>query len=116
MKPAIALFHAILLLVKHGPLRIRTGRSHLMAFVSQYDGLTWSRGLLLDQREGVSYPDGQETEDDILHIVYNRDRTGDREVLLTTFTEEAIWRSAYDEKMVEIARARKTISSKPRGE
>ncbi|WP_202927917.1 sialidase family protein [Cyclobacterium roseum] len=105
-----------LLLVKHGPLRVRTGRSHLMAFVSSDDGFTWSRGLLLDQRAGVSYPDGQETEDGTLHIVYDRDRTGDREILLATFTEEAIWHSAYDEKMVEIARDRKTISSKPKGE
>ena len=46
-----------LLLVKHGPVDMQTGRSHLMAFISRDDGYTWSDGLLLDQRPGVSYPD-----------------------------------------------------------
>lgn len=105
-----------LLLVKHGPLSVRTGRSHLMAFVSRDDGRTWSRGLLIDQREGVSYPDGQETADGTIRIVYDRDRTGAREILVASFTEKAVWDSAHDEKMVELARGRKTVSRKPREE
>ena len=48
-----------LLLVKHGPLDTRTSRSHLTAYVSKDDGKTWSGGLMLDERQGVSYPDGQ---------------------------------------------------------
>ncbi|MCA9051987.1 MAG: exo-alpha-sialidase, partial [Planctomycetaceae bacterium] len=52
-----------LLLVKHGPLDKRTGRSHLTAWVSRDDGRTWNGGLLLDERSGVSYPDGQQTPD-----------------------------------------------------
>ncbi len=48
-----------LLLIKHGPIDSRTSRSHLTAYVSKDDGKTWTGGLLLDERLGVSYPDGQ---------------------------------------------------------
>ena len=58
-----------LLLVKHGPLSVRTGRSHLIAFVSGDDGDTWSGGLLLDERPGVSYPDGQQAADGSINII-----------------------------------------------
>ncbi|WP_375586028.1 sialidase family protein [Cyclobacterium xiamenense] len=105
-----------LLLIKHGPLTQRTGRSHLMAFVSRDDGLTWSRGLLLDQRSGVSYPDGQQSEDGTIHLVYDRDRTGAREILKVTFREEDVWDSAHDEAMYRVFRSRKIISSKSKSE
>ena len=55
-----------LLLVKHGPIDKQTERSHLTAFLSRDDGDTWSRGLLLDERHGVSYPDGQQDQDGAL--------------------------------------------------
>ena len=57
-----------LLLVKHGPIGKRTGRSHLTAYMSTDDGKTWGGGLLLDQRNGVSYPDGQQTDDGLIRI------------------------------------------------
>jgi predicted neuraminidase len=77
-----------LLLVKHGPIAKRTNRSHLTAFVSSDDGRTWSSGLLLDDREGVSYPDGQQTSDGLIHIIYDYSRTGARHILMATFHEE----------------------------
>lgn len=77
-----------LLLVKHGAVDERIGRSHLTAFVSSDDGATWFGGLLLDERKGVSYPDGQQTDDGLIRIIYDRDRTGDREILMATFREE----------------------------
>lgn len=76
-----------LLLVKHGPIHEQTGRAHLTAYLSQDDGQTWSGGLLLDKREGVSYPDGQQTADGLIHIIYDFDRRGEREILLAKFTE-----------------------------
>ncbi len=75
-------------MVKHGAVDERIGRSHLTAFVSSDDGATWSGGLLLDERKGVSYPDGQQTDDGLIRIIYDRDRTGDREILMATFREE----------------------------
>jgi predicted neuraminidase len=79
-----------LLLVKHGPINERIGRSHLTAYISEDDGYSWLGGLLLDERDGVSYPDGQQREDGTIHIVYDYSRTGAREILMATFTEEDV--------------------------
>ncbi|NLF68556.1 MAG: exo-alpha-sialidase [Candidatus Anammoximicrobium sp.] len=77
-----------LLLVKHGPIDQRIGRAHLTAYVSTDDGRTWGGGLLLDERDGVSYPDGQQTADGLIRIIYDFSRTGSRHILLATFREE----------------------------
>ncbi len=79
-----------LLLVKHGDLAERTGREKLMAFVSDDDGLTWQGGLMIDEREDVTYPDGVQALDGTIHIIYDHRRTPLGEVLLATFTEEDV--------------------------
>jgi hypothetical protein len=79
-----------LLLVKHGPIKKKIGRSHLTAYLSRDDGVSWSNGLLLDERQGVSYPDGQQISDGTIYIIYDHDRTGAREILLATFTEDDV--------------------------
>jgi len=79
-----------LLLVKHGPIVERTDRSRLTAFISKDDGLTWSGGLLLDERKNVSYPDGQQTADGAIRIIYDHSRTGDREILMASFRESDV--------------------------
>jgi len=85
-----------LLLVKHGPIDKRIDRSHLTAFISKDDGKTWSGGLLLDARKGVSYPDGIQAPDGTIYICYDYDRTGAREICMTKFTEDDILRSSRD--------------------
>ena len=78
------------LLVKHGELyRKPDGRSHLTAYVSEDDCQTWMGGLLLDERRGVSYPDGFQSPDGLLTIVYDRNRVNG-EILMATFTEEDV--------------------------
>ncbi len=79
-----------LLLVKHGPLDTRTGRSHLTAYVSKDDGKTWGGGLVLDERAGVSYPDGQQTPDGLIRIIYDYNRVSDRNILMAAFREEDV--------------------------
>lgn len=79
-----------LLLVKHGPIREKTGRSHLTAYASTDDGKSWSEGLLIDKREGVSYPDGQQWNGGPIYIIYDHSRTGDREILMSRFTEDDV--------------------------
>jgi sialidase-1 len=81
-----------LLLVKHGvPVNTRPkSRSHLAAFLSDDDGLTWQGGLVLDEREGVSYPDGAISPDGTLYVTYDRNRDTDGEVLLARFTENDV--------------------------
>ena len=63
------------------------GRSHLRAYLSEDDGATWKGGLLLDERERVSYPDGFQARDGAIHVVYDRDRANAREILMARFTE-----------------------------
>lgn len=77
-----------LLLVKHGPIDKPIGRSHLTTFVSTDDGRTWGGGLLLDERSGVSYPDGQQTPDGLIRVIYDYSRTGERRILMAVFREE----------------------------
>jgi hypothetical protein len=79
-----------LLLVKHGPIGKKTDRSHLTAFLSKDDGRTWNEGLLLDERDGVSYPDGQQTADGLIRIIYDFSRTGARHILMASFREEDV--------------------------
>ncbi|QOY89389.1 sialidase family protein [Paludibaculum fermentans] len=83
-----------LLLVRHNPQEfgkvIGKGRSHLSAFLSQDDGKTWSGGLLLDERENVSYPDSTEGPGGRLYIIYDRERTGAREILMAQVTEKEV--------------------------
>lgn len=79
-----------LLLVKHGPLDTRTSRSHLTAYLSKDDGKTWHGGLMLDERLGVSYPDGQQTPDGLIRIIYDYNRVADRNILMAAFREEDV--------------------------
>ncbi len=79
-----------LLLVKHGSLEERTSREKLMAFVSDDDGRSWQGGLMLDEREKVTYPDGAQAPDGTIYIVYDYDRTPSGEVLMATFTEDDV--------------------------
>ncbi len=65
-------------------------RNNLTAFISDDDGKTWSDGLLLDERDGVSYPDGcQDSEGNII-IIYDYERYKHGDILMAKFTEEDI--------------------------
>ena len=89
-----------LLMVRHDPPEIsyppdcencgQLNRSHLKAFLSVDDGRSWSGGLLLDERETVAYPDGTESDDGRVFIIYDRNRSSDREVWMAIFSEEDV--------------------------
>jgi len=98
-----------ILLVKHGPIDMKIGRSHLMAFISEDDGKTWSNGLLIDERVGVSYPDGQQATDGTIYIIYDYNRTKEQQILLTSFTEDDII-SESDNKILEVFKRRRIVS------
>jgi len=100
-----------LLLIKHGPIGEKTGRSHLTAYYSEDDGATWEGGLLLDEREGISYPDGQQAADGKIYITYDYSRTGAREILLAAFTEEAVTVGKSDSGSVSL----RQVISRPLG-
>jgi hypothetical protein len=98
-----------LLLVKHGPIIMKTGRSHLMAFISEDEGFSWSNGLLLDERTGVTYPDGQETKDGTIYITYDYNRSKDQKILITSFNEKEILLGTV-KQIVEVFNRRKIVS------
>ena len=77
-----------LLLVKHGPLdRLTNVRDNLTAYVSDDGGDTWKGGLLLDERKGASYPDGQQLSDGRILVAYDYGRTAEMEIFFAEFTE-----------------------------
>jgi len=91
-----------LLLVKHCPLFKDVGRSKLTAYLSTDDGATWKGGLLLDERTGVSYPDGQQTADGQIHVVYDYDRIGASQILLASFREADVLSGKTDSPSVRL--------------
>jgi hypothetical protein len=80
-----------LLFVKHGDaIDAHQGRTKLSAWLSDDDGRNWDGGLILDERSGVSYPDGVQAPDGTIYISYDRNRATDGEILLARFTEKDI--------------------------
>ncbi|MDO4575009.1 MAG: sialidase family protein [Planctomycetia bacterium] len=79
-----------LILVKNGPIDQDVGRSRMMAFLSKDEGKTWEGGLMLDTRNHVSYPDGDQTPDGTIYIVYDFERQGAKEILCARITEADI--------------------------
>ena len=81
-----------ILLVKHGTeLGVATlTRCDLTAFLSMDDGATWSGGLLLDERKGVSYPEIAQAPDGDIYVHYDHNRAKDAEILCARFREEDV--------------------------
>lgn len=80
-----------ILLVKHGDaIEAHEGRSKLKAFLSEDEGKTWRGGLMLDERKGISYPDGFQAPDGRIYVSYDRNRATDGEILMAKFTEQEV--------------------------
>ncbi|WP_417747506.1 sialidase family protein [Rosistilla oblonga] len=80
-----------ILLIKHGDsIDKHNGRVQLSAWLSDDEGLTWQGGLVLDERKGISYPDGFQAPDGTIYISYDRNRATDGEILMARFNEADI--------------------------
>jgi hypothetical protein len=80
-----------ILMVKHGEtMDSHEGRSKLTAWLSEDEGATWKGGLMLDERAGISYPDGTQAPDGTIHISYDRERSRLGEILMARITEDDI--------------------------
>lgn len=97
-----------LLLVTHNPPDRKT-RSHLTAHLSDDDGRTWNAGLMIDERPGVSYPDGVQAPDGSIYLIYDFDRTGAKQILMAKFTEAdvaaGVWQSPGSRQRVLVNQA-----------
>jgi hypothetical protein len=101
-----------LLLVKHGDaVDAHQGRVKLSAWLSDDDGRTWRGGLVLDERTGVSYPDGFQAPDGTIYVSYDRNRATDGEILLARCTEEDV----LAKKLVGPKSRLKMLISRPLG-
>ncbi len=79
-----------LLMIRHDPPNAAKARSHLKAFVSENDGVSWTGGLLLDERKNVSYPDAVQASNGLIYAIYDRERRHDKEILMACFREEDV--------------------------
>lgn len=64
-------------------------RSNLTVYLSEDDGKTFKYKRLIDNREGVSYPD-VDYHDGKIYLVYDRGRDKENKLILSIFTEEEI--------------------------
>jgi hypothetical protein len=78
-----------LLLVRHNSPNTKA-RSHLTAYLSDDDGHTWKGGLLLDERLGVSYPDGVQDKDGVIRVIYDFNRQQEKQIFMAAFNESDI--------------------------
>lgn len=86
-----------LLLVKHGPPdTLMKGRSHLSAYLSEDDGKSWKGGLMIDERMSVSYPDGFQDPDGVIHIIYDWARSPEGHILMARFRESDILSGKFE--------------------
>jgi len=96
-----------ILLVKNGsPAERLAKRTHMSAWLSDDEGQTWKGGLLLDERNAVSYPDGFEAPDGLIHVLYDWNRHTDAEILLAKFREEDVLAGklvSQDAKLLNLA-------------
>ncbi len=88
-----------ILLIKHGktidslPGLTRKGssdRTDLTAWLSEDEGQTWFGGLMLDDREDISYPDAIQLPDGAILVTYDRERSPLGEIYMARFREEDI--------------------------
>ena len=89
-------------MVKYSNPETPAVRSHLTAYLSDDDCLTWHGGLVLDERMSVSYPDGFQAPDGRIFIQYDHNRKSDdpdnefarnskgSEILMAVFTEKDV--------------------------
>ncbi|NLR78593.1 sialidase family protein [Chitinophaga eiseniae] len=63
-------------------------RTNLKGFLSKNGGKTWPYAILIDSRKNVSYPDACEGPNGTLFVVYDRNRSLDKEINLAKFNEQ----------------------------
>jgi hypothetical protein len=86
------------------------GRNNLTAMLSEDEGKTWYGHLILDERSDVSYPDGVEGSGGVCYVIYDRERTKAKEILLARFTETDV---EAGKPATEACRLKQLVSKAP---
>lgn len=82
-------------------------RNGLKLMISDDGGTTWSRTVILDDRERVSYPEFTEGADGTLYIVYDRERNNKIRKSLVTGVSEAAKEILFAQIPVDVLRSGK---------
>ncbi len=69
-------------------------RKNMTVYLSEDDGVSWKYKRCIDDRCDISYPDVDFCNNRI-YLTYDRSRTGEKEILFTSFTEEDIMNENY---------------------
>lgn len=69
-------------------------RTNMTICLSEDDGVTWKYKRCIDTREQLSYPD-VDFHGDKVYLTYDRERTGVKEILFTSFTEADLMDEDY---------------------
>ncbi len=64
-------------------------RCNMTVFLSEDDGKTWPYRVVIDPRDGTSYPDA-DYFDGKIYLVHDCGRTREKEILLSVFTEDDV--------------------------
>ena len=71
---------------------------------------------MLDERKGISYPDGFQAPDGTIFISYDRNRATDGEILMARFTEnDVVARTVVDAKSKLKMLISRPLAPKPAG-
>ncbi len=68
----------------------RIPRNKMLCYLSYDDGKTWTGGLVIDDRNGVSYPDLAQALDGTIYVTYDYSRYEAQEVYACRITEDDI--------------------------
>lgn len=72
----------------------RMDRKNMTVYLSEDDGKTWKYKRLIDGRNSLSYPD-VDFYNGKIYLTYDRERTGAKEILFLSFTEDDIKNDNY---------------------
>ena len=73
----------------------RDSRRNMTVYLSEDDGATWKYKRCIDTRDSLSYPDA-DFYDGRICLTYDRERTGAKEILFLSFTEDDIVKGTGD--------------------
>ena len=83
-------------------------RRKMTVYLSEDDGVSWKYKRCVDIRDSVSYPD-VDFYNGRIYLTYDRERTGEKEILFTSFTEQDIMNESYEFNISIVSKPKEKI-------
>ena len=71
-----------------------TVRTNLTIYLSDDEGKTWGNPMLIDSGNPVTYPDLTQDKNGLIHVIYDFDRFGKKNIKMVSFTEADVLSNA----------------------